>query len=123
MAAASRYRKFLRLCQKWPLDDTKHGRDLAAHIRERVAMAFKHGDNTQIADEKECDRIYDNLQKINTDYFKNKYPRLYDSTATERTLEECRLMVATDSIQELEDLSQGTFSKMKSAVFSNDDKS
>ncbi|XP_077990503.1 ubiquinol-cytochrome c reductase complex assembly factor 2-like [Glandiceps talaboti] len=117
--AASRYRKFLRLCEQWPIDKTKRGRDVAQHIRDRVAVAFKHGDNSQISNELECDRIYDNLHQINTDYFKNKYPRLYDTTATGCTLDECRLLVATDSIKQMEDYDKGYLHKMKDSVIKN----
>lgn len=46
--AASRYRRFLRLCEEWPLDETKRGRDLGAYLRQRVAQAFREGENTQV---------------------------------------------------------------------------
>lgn len=46
--AASRYRRFLRLCEEWPVDETKRGRDLGAYLRQRVAQAFREGENTQV---------------------------------------------------------------------------
>ncbi|XP_006813354.1 ubiquinol-cytochrome c reductase complex assembly factor 2-like [Saccoglossus kowalevskii] len=120
--AASRYRKFLRLCQEWPLDETKRGRDLGKHIRDRVAIAFKHGEHTKITDEKECDRMLENLQKINTDYYKNKYPRLYDSTATLCTLEQCTIIVSTDFMEDMNELNKGTFQKLREAFWNIDKK-
>ncbi|XP_058410575.1 uncharacterized protein LOC131413759 isoform X2 [Diceros bicornis minor] len=45
--AASRYRRFLKLCEEWPVDETKRGRDLGAYLRQRVAQAFREGENTQ----------------------------------------------------------------------------
>lgn len=46
--AAGRYRRFLKLCEEWPVDDTKRGRDLGAYLRQRVAQAFREGENTQV---------------------------------------------------------------------------
>ncbi|XP_054578394.1 ubiquinol-cytochrome-c reductase complex assembly factor 2 isoform X1 [Eptesicus fuscus] len=46
--AAGRYRRFLKLCEEWPVDETKRGRDLGAYLRQRVAQAFREGENTQL---------------------------------------------------------------------------
>lgn len=46
--AASRYRRFLKLCEEWPVDETKRGRDLGSYLRQRVAQAFREGENTQV---------------------------------------------------------------------------
>ncbi|MEJ1271005.1 ubiquinol-cytochrome c reductase complex assembly factor 2 [Cricetulus griseus] len=46
--AALRYRRFLKLCEEWPVDETKRGRDLGAYLRKRVAQAFREGENTQV---------------------------------------------------------------------------
>lgn len=46
--AASRYRRFLRLCEEWPVEESKRQRDLGAALRLRVAQAFREGDNTQV---------------------------------------------------------------------------
>lgn len=46
--SATRYRRFLKLCEEWPLDDYKKGRDLGAFLRKRVALSFREGENTQV---------------------------------------------------------------------------
>lgn len=51
--AALRYRRFLKLCEEWPVDETKRGRDLGAYLRQRVAQAFREGENTQVTGGKE----------------------------------------------------------------------
>nr|XP_033773886.1 ubiquinol-cytochrome-c reductase complex assembly factor 2 isoform X2 [Geotrypetes seraphini] len=94
--AASRYRRFLKLCEEWPLDNTKWGRDLGAFLRERVAQAFREGESTQISDPETCDQIYDSLARINSNFYRYKYPRLRDTSFTEVTVEECRMVLATD---------------------------
>lgn len=46
--AATRYRRFLKLCEEWPKDESKKGRDLGTFLRQRVASAFREGENTQV---------------------------------------------------------------------------
>ncbi|XP_059806447.1 ubiquinol-cytochrome-c reductase complex assembly factor 2 isoform X2 [Hypanus sabinus] len=94
--AATRYRRFLRLCEEWPLDHTKKGRDLGAFLRQRVALAFREGENTQIADQEKCDQMYESLARINSAYYKKKYPRLRITSFTGVTAEECRMVLATE---------------------------
>ncbi|TFK03802.1 RNA-binding protein 40 [Platysternon megacephalum] len=45
--AATRYWRFLKLCEDWPVEETKQGRDLGAFLRQRVAQAFREGESTQ----------------------------------------------------------------------------
>lgn len=47
--SATRYRRFLKLCEEWPRDDYKKGRDLGTFLRQRVASAFREGENTQVS--------------------------------------------------------------------------
>lgn len=46
--SATRYRRFLKLCEEWPRDESKKGRDLGTFLRQRVAHAFREGENTQV---------------------------------------------------------------------------
>lgn len=46
--AATRYRRFLKLCEEWPRDESKKGRDLGTFLRQKVASAFREGENTQV---------------------------------------------------------------------------
>lgn len=46
--ALTRYRRFLKLCEEWPVEETKSGRDLGTFLRQRVAQAFREGENTQV---------------------------------------------------------------------------
>nr|XP_033773884.1 ubiquinol-cytochrome-c reductase complex assembly factor 2 isoform X1 [Geotrypetes seraphini]XP_033773885.1 ubiquinol-cytochrome-c reductase complex assembly factor 2 isoform X1 [Geotrypetes seraphini] len=111
--AASRYRRFLKLCEEWPLDNTKWGRDLGAFLRERVAQAFREGESTQISDPETCDQIYDSLARINSNFYRYKYPRLRDTSFTEVTVEECRMVLATDSLTQMEEAKKGLWKKLK----------
>ncbi|XP_030076237.1 ubiquinol-cytochrome c reductase complex assembly factor 2 [Microcaecilia unicolor] len=110
--AATRYRHFLKLCEEWPLDETKWGRDLGAFLRERVAHTFREGENTQISDPETCDQMYDSLARINSNFYRYKYPRLRDTSFTEVTVEECRMVLATDSMKQMEEAKKGLWKKL-----------
>uniref|UniRef100_A0A8C9NTT6 Mitochondrial nucleoid factor 1 n=1 Tax=Serinus canaria TaxID=9135 RepID=A0A8C9NTT6_SERCA len=93
--AASRYRRFLRLCEEWPVEETKQQRDLGSFLRQKVAQAFREGENTPIPDPEACDQMYESLVRIHTNFYKNKYPRLKETTFTGVTVEDCRTILAT----------------------------
>lgn len=46
--SATRYRRFLKLCEEWPRNEYKKNRDLGTFLRQRVALAFREGENTQV---------------------------------------------------------------------------
>ncbi|XP_072801333.1 ubiquinol-cytochrome c reductase complex assembly factor 2 isoform X1 [Vicugna pacos] len=93
--AASRYRRFLKLCEEWPVDETKRGRDLGAYLRQRVAQAFREGENTQIAEPEACDQMYESLARLHSNYYKLKYPRPRDTSFSGLSLEEYKLILST----------------------------
>lgn len=115
--SAARYRNFFKLCETWPIDPSKQGRDLAVIVRQRVAEAFKMGENTQIADAAKCDKDYESLHRLSTDFYKNKY----SGSTTKRTVgatglshEECRSIMASETLDELKQTEEvGLFGKLK----------
>ncbi|NWZ68986.1 UQCC2 factor, partial [Acrocephalus arundinaceus] len=111
--AASRYRRFLRLCEEWPAEDSKQQRDLGYFLRQRVAQAFREGENTPISDPEACDQMYESLVRIHTNFYKNKYPRLKDTTFTGVTVEDCRMILATDILKQMEDMKKGTWKRLR----------
>uniref|UniRef100_A0A2K6JVV2 Mitochondrial nucleoid factor 1 n=3 Tax=Colobinae TaxID=9569 RepID=A0A2K6JVV2_RHIBE len=86
--AASRYRRFLKLCEEWPVDETKRGRDLGAYLRQRVAQAFREGENTQ-------------------------YPRPRDTSFSGLSLEEYKLILSTDSLEEFKGMDKSMWKKLQ----------
>ncbi|XP_051852375.1 ubiquinol-cytochrome-c reductase complex assembly factor 2 [Antechinus flavipes] len=122
--AASRYRRFLKLCEEWPLDETKRGRDLGAYLRQRVAQAFREGENTQIAEPEVCDEMYESLARLHSNYYKHKYPRPRDTGFSGLTVEECRIVLATDTLEEFKEMNKGLWKKLqdKLATKSPDEK-
>ncbi|NWV55103.1 UQCC2 factor, partial [Daphoenositta chrysoptera] len=111
--AASRYRRFLRLCEEWPVEEARLQRDLGSFLRQRVAQAFREGENTPIPDPEACDQMYESLVRIHTNFYKNKYPRLKDTTFTGVTVEDCRTILATDILKQMEDMKKGTWKRLR----------
>ncbi|XP_053562835.1 ubiquinol-cytochrome-c reductase complex assembly factor 2 [Bombina bombina] len=111
--AALRYRRFLKLCEEWPVEETRRGRDLGAFLRQRVAQAFREGESTQVADPEACDQMYESLNRINNNCYKEKYPRLRDTSFTEVTVEEYRMVLATDSLKQMEGMKKGMWTRLR----------
>uniref|UniRef100_A0A8C9JGY8 Mitochondrial nucleoid factor 1 n=1 Tax=Panthera tigris altaica TaxID=74533 RepID=A0A8C9JGY8_PANTA len=84
----SRYRRFLKLCEEWPVDETKRGRDLGAYLRQRVAQAFREGENTQ-------------------------YPRPRDTSFSGLSVEEYKLILSTDTLEEFKEMNKGMWKKLQ----------
>uniref|UniRef100_A0A2K5QX87 Mitochondrial nucleoid factor 1 n=4 Tax=Platyrrhini TaxID=9479 RepID=A0A2K5QX87_CEBIM len=93
--AASRYRRFLKLCEEWPVDETKRGRDLGAYLRQRVAQAFREGENTQ-------------------------YPRPRETSFSGLSLEEYKLILSTDTLEELKEMDKSLWKKLQEKFASKD---
>nr|XP_046197419.1 ubiquinol-cytochrome-c reductase complex assembly factor 2-like isoform X2 [Oncorhynchus gorbuscha] len=80
--SVARYRRFLKLCEEWPRDESKKGRDLGTFLRQRVTHAFREGENTQ-------------------------FPRTRDTSFTGVTVEECRMLLATGNMQQMDEKKKG----------------
>ncbi|XP_077151611.1 ubiquinol-cytochrome c reductase complex assembly factor 2 isoform X1 [Ranitomeya variabilis] len=184
--AASRYRRFLKLCEEWPVDESRRGRDLGAVLRQRVAQAFKEGENTEeswyvlkgsieslspgvhenlelalatkqikmndclseaytltpaafqcycyvmsarglsqerhhiysrqprkFQDPESCDQMYESLSRLNSNYYREKYPRLQDTSFTEITVDEYRMVLATDTLKQMDEMKKGMWTRLK----------
>ncbi|KAM5263789.1 ubiquinol-cytochrome c reductase complex assembly factor 2 isoform 2-T2 [Ctenodactylus gundi] len=102
--AASRYRRFLKLCEEWPVDETKRGRDLGAFLRQRVAQAFREGENT---------KMYESLARLHSNYYKHKYPRPRDTSFSGLSVEEYKLILSTDTLEEFKETNKSMWTKLQ----------
>lgn len=107
----TQYKKFIRLIAKWPVDNTKGERDLGKFIRDKVKLAFE-SDNKQNLDSDLCKRQYNTLNKLADNYYKNKYKRKFNSTATGLSNEECNLVLSDVVLEYLKEENKGFFSKV-----------
>ena len=95
---AARYRQFLRLLDSWPLDVEKSGRDLGVYLRERIAYGFRQGEASRIENPEQCDKTLNALVRINSNKYKNMYPRLKESSSNGLTIEEIKAITSTQCI-------------------------
>ncbi|KAB0349424.1 hypothetical protein FD754_014281, partial [Muntiacus muntjak] len=87
---------------EWPVDETKQGRDLGAYLRQRVAQAFREGENTQIS-----------LARLHSNYYKHKYPRPGDTSFSGLCLEEYKLILSTDTLDEFKEMNKSMWKKLQ----------
>ncbi|OPJ88887.1 hypothetical protein AV530_019021 [Patagioenas fasciata monilis] len=71
----------------------------------------------KIADPEACDQMYESLVRIHTNYYKNKYPRLKDTSFTGVTVEDCKMILATDVLKQMEDMKKGTWRKLRERFY------
>ncbi|KAG6931514.1 ubiquinol-cytochrome c reductase complex assembly factor 2 [Chelydra serpentina] len=57
--------------------------------------------------------MYESLVRIHTNFYKNKYPRLKDTSFTGVTVEECKLILATDTGKQMADMKKGKWKKLR----------
>jgi len=80
------YKRFLQVCEQWPVDQNRLGRDLGEHLNRNLVPRIK---NAQI-DPKEAEKMLDSLIKISSNYYRNKYPRKKETAFTGDNLQTCK---------------------------------
>lgn len=95
------------------MDETKRGRDLGAYLRQRVAQAFREGENTQVVEPEACDEMYESLARLHSNYYKHKYPRPRETSFSGLSLEEYKLILSTDTLDEFKEMNKGTWKKLQ----------
>ncbi|KRX74050.1 Poly(A) polymerase gamma [Trichinella sp. T6] len=110
------YRKFLELCNRWPIDKDKvtSGRDLGSRIREEVVSRFRQGELTKFPSEAYCDEIFEALREISDDKHRSDNPVPYKTAVFQKTLSECRELTSDDSYANVQ---QSLLQKLKKKVF------
>ncbi|PFX16765.1 ubiquinol-cytochrome-c reductase complex assembly factor 2-like [Stylophora pistillata] len=80
------YKRFLQVCEQWPVDQNRLGRDLGEHLKGNLVPRIK---NSQI-DPKEAEKMLDSLLKISSNYYRNKYPRQKETAFTTNSVQDCQ---------------------------------
>ncbi|KRY82385.1 Poly(A) polymerase gamma [Trichinella pseudospiralis] len=106
------YRKFLQLCNRWPIDKDKatSGRDLGSRIREEVVSRFSQGELTKFPSEAYCDEIFEALREIADDKHRFDNPVPLETAVFQKTLSECRELTSDKSYAEVQ---QSLLQKLK----------
>lgn len=102
MASQQLYKRFINLCQKWPKDDTKYGRDFGEYFRVKINAEFPHGEVSHVRDPGKLDEALSALERIaNNNYFNEN--SLKRSSASGLEAWACREAVSTDNLKTLQE--------------------
>ena len=101
------------MLQKWPVDPTKHGRDLGKHLRVKVSEAFKMGDTTRIADPAKCDADLAALNRLTDNYYGKKFHRGRTTGAMGYGVDKCSAIVSTHMLIAVNEKQPGMFSRLR----------
>lgn len=101
------YKRFTSLCQKWPIDKTKAGRDYGQFFREQLGAHFPQGEISKVKDMDLVESQLSSLERIADNTYYNETP-LKRSSASGMEVSACRNLVSNEglrSIQEQDEVS------------------
>lgn len=102
------YNRFLKLLERWPVDQSKIGRDLGQYLRDQL-KAVLGGTNIIAVKDERLVRQHQSLENIVNDVHLKAYPRTLNSTATGLTGEQCREVLSSEFLEYLN--KEGGFEK------------
>ena len=94
----------------------KTDRNVGAYLWQWVAQAFQEGENTQIAEPEACSQVYKSLAWLHSNYCKHKYPHPRDTSFSGLSLEEYKLILSTDTLDEFKEMNKGMWKKLQKFV-------
>lgn len=96
----AQYQRFLKILEKWPIDKTKYGRDLAEQIRSQIKVPTNPAVLTN-EDTAKLSKQIDALERLANNTYAKKYKRINNSTATGLTAEQCSQVLSSEFLQYL----------------------
>lgn len=107
MTSKDLYRRFAALCQKWPKDESKVGRDYGEVFRAQLTEQFPHGELGEVKDPKRVAAAIGALERIANNNFFNENP-LKRSSASGLEAWACHEAISNEglkSVQEQDEMS------------------
>lgn len=109
--AAGCFKRILQILEKWPIDKSKAGgRDYREFLEEYVKNSYK--ENKFESNYKYWDQQYIAIQKLVNNVSKTKYPRIYSSSSTGLTAEQCHLALSNEVLEDLKREEESIFSRL-----------
>ncbi|XP_058982506.1 ubiquinol-cytochrome-c reductase complex assembly factor 2 isoform X2 [Musca domestica] len=94
------YQRFLKVLEKWPADKSKVGRDLGEQIRKQVTNLSNPAALTAEVTAQITKQI-DSIERLANNTYGRKYKRVYDSTATGLSAQQCNQVLSSEFLQYL----------------------
>ncbi|KAB0396958.1 hypothetical protein E2I00_010665 [Balaenoptera physalus] len=70
-------------------------------------------DGPQVSESEACDQMYESLARLHANYYKLKYPRPRDTNFSGLSLEEYKLILSTDTLEEFKEMNKGMWKKLQ----------
>lgn len=102
MTSRELYRRFTNLCQKWPKDESKSGRDYGEFFRDQLAKHFPNGEHGQIVDPEAAETSLKSLERLANNVYYNENP-LKRSSASGLEAWACNEIISNEGIKRLQD--------------------
>ncbi|XP_037028002.1 ubiquinol-cytochrome-c reductase complex assembly factor 2 [Bradysia coprophila] len=96
------YNRFLKLLERWPVDKTKAGRDLGAHLREHLLKTTLGSSTINTIDSEDLDKQFEALERLSRSVYAEKYQRQHSSTASGLTPPQCSQILSNDFLKSWE---------------------
>lgn len=101
MTSKELYKRFIGLCERWPKDELKVGRDYGEYFRNRLVKKFPHGQQTSLENPKDLDLKLAALERIANNTYYNENP-LKRSSSTGLESWACSESISNEGIRSIE---------------------
>lgn len=102
MSSKELFKRFVNLCQKWPKDDTKVGRDYGEYFRSQLVRYFPHGEQSELKNTKEVEKAISSLERLANNQYYNENP-LKRSSASGLEAWACKRAISNEGIKLMEE--------------------
>lgn len=102
MTSRELYKRFTSLCQKWPRDESKAGRDYGEYFRKELSEFFPQGEFSQVKDAQKVDAKLKPLERIASNQYYNE-KQLKRSSASGMEGWACRGAVSNEGIRAVQE--------------------
>lgn len=97
------YNRFLKLLEKWPVDKSKVGKDLGAHLREHLLKTTVGSTTINTVESEELNKQFEALDRLSRNIYAEKYPRHHSATASGLTPSQCSQVMSTEFLKSLQE--------------------
>ncbi|XP_059219417.1 ubiquinol-cytochrome-c reductase complex assembly factor 2 isoform X2 [Stomoxys calcitrans] len=98
---SAQYQRFLKVLEKWPADKSKVGRDLGEQIRKHIATSLANPASLTSEATDNVTKQIDSIERLANNTYGRKYRRIYDSTATGLSAQQCNQVLSSEFLQYL----------------------
>lgn len=107
MTSRELYKRFTNLCQRWPKDESKTGRDYADFFRVQLSKYFQHGELGQVEDPRALEATLSSLERLANDAYFNEN-QLKRGSASGLEAWACKDAISNEAIRQLQEEDEAT---------------